>query len=115
MKLLVTVYVVLTLSLTQALPTDDDQADLVFSEENKVENIEEQLFVYAELLKGLNQKSGIGNEVADDQTNPHCTDPECTCALKYRSFSANSGTCTVENVPYCEGVCQANYKYGSTM
>lgn len=115
MKLLVAVYVVLVISLTHASPTiDDNQADIIFSEENKAEDVEEALFVYAELLKGINQKFGVENEVANDQTTAYCTDPDCNCDLKYEDVNADTkdfGKCTVRNVPYCKGVCLATYKY----
>lgn len=144
MKLLVVILVVLAISQTLALPTNVNGAEIEFLEdtnvyspsdaneqkieflqEDEAENLEEALYTYTELLKGLSHKSGkqpineLNNEMADFQTTALCTDPDyCDCSqLKYASYEgtnkATGEPCIVFNVPHCEGVCSATHRYYS--
>lgn len=147
MKSVAVAFVVMAVSQTLALPTNGNGAEIVFSEDrnvypangadghkidflqqNDAETLEEALYTYTELLKGLKQqKSGIRhppqvindqpdrtNDVANDQTTALCTEPACDCTQLKKGFfegtAPNGDTCTVFNVPYCEGVCYARHK-----
>lgn len=139
MKLLAVVFVITVTSQWQtlALPTYGNGAKIVFSEDNnvyptngangqriefseqnKAKSLEEALYTYTELLKGLNSRihSDRTNDVASDQTTTLCSNKTCDCSqLKYGDFkgtnSENGDSCTVFSIPYCEGVCYAHYKY----
>lgn len=137
MKLLAVALVVSAISQTLAFPTNGATIDfsedrnvypangangqkIEFVQESNAENLEEALFTYTELLKGLNQKSGgkiqpDSDEFADDQTTALCKEPSCDCnILKRQSFEGtNTQTgeaCYVVAVPHCKGACPGSFR-----
>ena len=141
MQLLAVVFAALAASQTLALPTNGNEAEIFFSEganvrpenaplgehkiefiqENEAGRLEEALYMYTELLKGMNQgqtnpineQSDQTNDVAYDQTSSRCSDVTCECStLKYevqQGTKSNGDVCVV-HYPYCQGVCKSNYK-----
>ena len=93
MELLLAVFMALSIGQTQAFPTAGNNVEITFSEDsnvspsnganrnnidfweqNEAQNIEEALYTYTQLLKGMNEKSGIqpfiedlSNELAKEQ------------------------------------------------
>ena len=141
MQLLAVVFAALAASQTLALPTNGNEAEIFFSEganvrpenaspgehkiefiqENEAGRLEEALYMYTQLLKGMNQgqtnpineQSDQTNDVAYDQTSSRCSDVTCECSkLKYevqQGTKINGDTCII-HYPYCQGVCKSNYK-----
>lgn len=142
MQLLAVVLAALATSQTLALPTNGNEAEIFFSEganvrpanaapgeqkiefiqENEAERLEEALYMYTELLKGMkqgqtnpiNEQSDQTNDVAYDQTTILCEESTCDCeVVNYESVEAtlpNGDTCLFRNFPYCIGVCTSTYK-----
>ena len=134
-ELLLAVFMALPISQTQAFPTAGNDVKISFSEDsnvnpsnganrqniefleqNEAENIEEALFTYTQLLKGMNEKSESSNELANEQSNDLCPDEDCDCEIrKFANFEGTrrdtGETCTLINVPYCEGVCYSSHRY----
>lgn len=153
MKLLATVFVVLAVCQTEALPTTgDNRIEIEFSEDtiprfspsqnlklphypSSYDGIKEEAddnridtthhssklnvilaqYPDAQYNGMIEEMADDIEEVADDQTNAYCNDPQyCDCSLKYGSYegtNTNTGEeCTVYAVPYCEGVCSSSYR-----
>ena len=142
MELLLAVFMALSIGQTQAFPTAGNNVEITFSEDsnvspsnganrnnidfweqNEAQNIEEALFTYTQLLKGMNEKSGIqpfiedlSNELAKEQTTDKCSEPACDCEKRkisnYNGTREDTGeTCTLVSVPNCEGVCDSTHRY----
>jgi len=124
MKFLAAVFVILAVFQVEALPTTDSN-EVVFDSEDTVVHfhpnggdiaISEGNGIEFDGIVPYHPNGGdIREEVADDQTTAHCTDPQyCDCSqLKYASPSgtnSNGERCTVFGIPYCEGVCSSNYR-----
>ena len=96
--------------------------NIEFLQGNKAEYLEEALYMYTQLLKGMNhgQSNPINKQsdqtidVAYDQTTALCPDVTCDCdQLKYMPVSgtrSNGDKCTIQQYPYCKGVCTSRYK-----
>ena len=96
--------------------------NIEFLQDNKAEYLEEALYMYTQLLKGMNhgqsnpinKQSDQTNDVALDQTTALC--PEVTCDCKQLKYMALEGTrsngdkCIILQYPYCKGVCTSSYK-----
>ena len=96
--------------------------NIEFLQENKAKYLEEALYMYTQLLKGMNhgQSNPINKQsdqtidVAYDQTSALCPDVTCDCdKLKYMAVygtNSNGDSCTIHQYPYCKGVCTSRYR-----